>query len=153
MQRPNLHATAIVTGSQGILIFGPSGAGKSSLAFQLIDSARAQGRFACFVSDDRVWLSVHNNKLIAEAPETIKGLAEVHFYGPTPVFHQSRAVIDRVVVLADATSAPRYREDTKEIIEGIALPALTLPTRNAAGGARAIMAWLNEPFASTMLSS
>lgn len=142
MQRSNLHATAVVLGSQGILIFGPSGAGKTSLAFHLIDSAQAQGRFASFVSDDRVWLSIHNNKLIAEAPETIKGLAEVYFYGPAPIAHQAKAVIDGVIVLVDPASAPRYHEDTKEIIEGIALPRLTLPMRDSAGSTRAISAWL-----------
>lgn len=144
MEPVNLHATALVAGGAGLLIRGPSGAGKSRLALALIDLCRARGRFAALVADDRVWLSAHGGRLVAAAPQPIAGLVEIRGYGPAPLAHEKRAVIDRLVVLVEPEDAPRHREDATGTVAGLglALPRLDLAARDAEGAARAVLAWL-----------
>jgi len=142
--RVNLHATALVAGASGVLVFGPSGAGKSSLALATVDLARLRGRFAALVADDRVWVSPVAGRLVAEAPAAIAGLVEIRGCGPVPSPHEPRAVIDRVVRLVDAAEAPRVADEAAtETILGISLPRLDLAARESAGGARALLAWLD----------
>lgn len=76
-----IHATCIVIGTKAILLRGPSGVGKTSLAIELVQRAQHLGIFAAFISDDRVFLSEANGSLIAAAPTTIQGLAELRGYG------------------------------------------------------------------------
>lgn len=142
MDRINLHATALVLGARGLLIFGASGAGKSSLALSLLDLYAARGTFACLVSDDRVWLCTCGGRLVAEAPEAIAGLAEIRGFGPAPIGHEPRAVVDRAVALVDPASASRHRDDACEILLGVSVPRLDLPAGEGAAAARAIAAWL-----------
>lgn len=142
MRRRNLHATAMVLGGRGLLLFGPSGAGKSSLALHLLDLCGGRRVFACLVADDRVWVSARNGRLVAEAPEAIAGLVEVRGFGPAPFRHEGRAVIDGAVRLVDPASAPRHREDAADTILGIRLPRLDLRAGDEAGAARAVVAWL-----------
>ena len=78
---PNIHATAIVIGTTGILFVGPSGAGKSSAALQCIYEARMRGLSAALVSDDQVLVSEEDGRLIARAPASIAGLIEVRGAG------------------------------------------------------------------------
>lgn len=42
----NVHGTAIVLGTTGLLITGPSGSGKSALALSCLSEVRHRGRFA-----------------------------------------------------------------------------------------------------------
>lgn len=143
--RVNLHATALVAGATGVLVFGRSGAGKSSLALAAIDLARAGGRFAALVADDRVWVSAVAGRLVAEAPAAIAGLVEIRGCGPVPCPCEPRAVIDRAVRLVDAAGAPRVADEAAtETILGLALPRLDLAECRSAGGARALLAWLDR---------
>lgn len=144
MDRINLHATAMVLGARGLLIFGASGAGKSSLALHLLDLCAARGTFACLVSDDRVWLSACNGRLVAEAPEAIEGLVEIRGFGPAPIRHEPRAVADCVVRLVDPATAPRHREEASEILLDVPVPRLDLPSGEGAAAARAVFAWLTS---------
>ncbi|MCO5155404.1 MAG: HPr kinase/phosphatase C-terminal domain-containing protein [Aquamicrobium sp.] len=144
--RVNLHATAIVAGGSGVLIFGRSGAGKSSLALAVIERARLAGRFAALVADDRVWLSAVSGRLVAEVPAAIAGLVEIRGCGPVPSPCEPRAVVDRVVRLVEATDAPRVADEAAtEAILGVSLPRLDLSEGESAGGARALLAWLDRP--------
>jgi len=144
--RVNLHATALVAGAAGVLVFGPSGAGKTALALAAIAMERARGRFAMLVADDRVWLSVAAGRLVAEVPEPIAGLAEIRGLGPVPVAAERQAVIDRVVRLVPRAQAPRLAGDGAfdEPLPGIRLPRLDLPEHEIEGGARALCAWLER---------
>ena len=142
--RVNLHATALVAGASGVLVFGPSGAGKSSLALAAIDLAHHHGRFAALVADDRVWVSLAGGRLVAAVPAVLAGLVEVRGCGPVATRHEPRAVIDRVVRLVEAAEAPRVADEAAtETILGISLPRLDLAARESAGGARALLAWLD----------
>lgn len=145
MQRINLHATALVLGSRGVLVFGPSGAGKSSLALHLIALFQARGAFARLVADDRTWVSVHGGRLVAGVPDTIAGLVEIRGFGPAPLACEPRAVIDRVVALVEPNRAPRHREDARETVMGVPLPRLDVAAGDEASAARAVAAWLAPP--------
>ncbi|MBL0374185.1 HPr kinase/phosphatase C-terminal domain-containing protein [Rhizobium sp. KVB221] len=77
----NVHATALVAGTTGLILLGPSGIGKSSMALRLIAAARRAGHFATLVSDDQVILESSNDRIIASAPATIRGLIELRGSG------------------------------------------------------------------------
>lgn len=142
----HLHATALLLGGSGVLIQGPSGSGKSTLALALVLRSTLAGRFARIVADDQLALQARNGRLVASAPKAISGLVEVHGLRPSPVRHEPQAVIDLVVRLVEAKTAPRYQEDGQVILEGCPLPALDLPPRNVEAAATAIHAWLGfEP--------
>ena len=70
-----VHASAVQSGTTGILIRGPSASGKSRLAFDLILAGRA-GKIPAtiLIGDDRVLLETNAGHLIAKAPDTIGGL-------------------------------------------------------------------------------
>ncbi len=72
----SVHANCVVVGEAGVLIRGPSGAGKSSLSAALIERAQAAGLFARLVADDRTRLSLAGGRVVAEAPDILKGLIE-----------------------------------------------------------------------------
>jgi serine kinase of HPr protein (carbohydrate metabolism regulator) len=70
-----LHATSVAIGGRVVLLCGPSGAGKSDLALRLID------RGAVLVSDDYSLIKRVDGRLIATAPDTIRGKMEVRGLG------------------------------------------------------------------------
>ena len=70
-----IHASCVSYDGMGVLITGDSGTGKSSLAAGLMSHG------ALLVSDDQVVLSVRQDRLIARAPETIKGKMELYGLG------------------------------------------------------------------------
>lgn len=70
-----LHASAVAVQEQAVLITGRSGSGKSALALQLL----AMG--ARLVSDDRVVLRREGDRVVATAPDTIRGLIEARGVG------------------------------------------------------------------------
>lgn len=141
----NIHATALVLGDRGLLVTGPSGSGKTTLALALLRAYAASGRFAAMVADDRVLVQAGGRRLIARCPETIAGLAEVYGVGPRPVNVVNCAVIDLCLRLAAA--APRFQEPSREVIEGVAVPALDLTARNVEAAGLAVASWLKTaPF-------
>ena len=144
-QQANVHAGVVLLGDRGVLISGRSGVGKSTLALALIDAVRAQGRFAALVADDRVLLRSCRGRVLATAPAPIAGLIELYGLGPVTLAHEPRAVVDLVVRLVDADSAPRYQEQASGDLLGIRLPHLDLTKRNAVSAAAAIMARLALP--------
>ncbi|WP_295811528.1 HPr kinase/phosphorylase [uncultured Nitratireductor sp.] len=141
----NRHATAIVVAGKGILLEGASGCGKTMLAFEALAFFRAAGVFASFVSDDQVFLSARNGRLIVRTPEPIAGLAEARGLGPARLEHVPAAVIDLAVRLVDEGKAPRFSEGTQIIHEGIAIPCVELPQRQARRAVHAIAATLQLP--------
>ncbi|WP_367716908.1 HPr kinase/phosphorylase [Nitratireductor sp. GISD-1A_MAKvit] len=141
----NRHATAIVVAGHGILIEGASGSGKTMLAFEALAFFRAAGIFACFVSDDQVYLSARNGRLLVRTPEPIAGLAEARGLGPARLDHMPAAVIDLAIRLVDEDQAPRFREEAEIVHEGIAIPCMVLPQRQARRAVHALAAILQLP--------
>ena len=71
----NLHASCVASDGHAVLISGPSGSGKSDLALRLLD------RGFTLVSDDRTIVRKDGSRLIASAPDTIKGKLEIRGVG------------------------------------------------------------------------
>lgn len=141
-QSVNVHGTALVVGCAGILVSGPSGAGKTTLALHLVATARSHGVHAALVSDDRTLLRRAGTRIVAEAPTSIAGLAEIHFLGPLAVDSVASALIDLSVELADDGSASRYQDPREKDCLGVALPSLVLPARGGFRSVLAIAGWL-----------
>lgn len=125
----NVHGTAIVIGTTGLLFTGPSGAGKSMAALHCITEARARGLFSALVSDDQILVSVEGGRLIARAPASIAGLAELRGAGIVSAGTIEAAVLHRAI----RPIAPPFAErlapegETVEVLPGHALPLTRLP--------------------------
>ena len=75
MDRPlNVHGTGLLLGETGVLLRGPSGAGKSVLALSLLDRFEGRGQAAFLVSDDRVDILRHGQKIEMAAPARFPSL-------------------------------------------------------------------------------
>jgi len=116
-----LHASVVVLAGRAALIRGASGTGKSGLALQLI----ALG--AVLVTDDRARVWREQNRLLADAPDTIRGRIEargtgiLHLpaAGPSPV----ACVIDM-----DRNADMRLPPLARTRVMGLALPVFAKTT-------------------------
>jgi len=125
----NIHATAIVVGTTGFLFVGPSGIGKSALAFACMHEARALGRFAALIADDRVLVSRFGEHLLARCPPPIAGLIELRHGGIAKVEHLPSALMHVAISPVDGATAERLPPDGEQFsaAHGIALPLVRLP--------------------------
>lgn len=125
----NLHATAVVLGTQGFLFVGPSGAGKTMLALSCLAAARNSGLFAALVSDDQVMISVRNGRIIARRPASIAGLAEVRGTGIVAMETIPAAVIDFAILPVKPPFEPRLPPENERfsLPSGDFLPLHRLP--------------------------
>ena len=125
----NVHGTAIVIGTTGLLFVGPSGAGKSAVALHCVEEARARGVFSAIVSDDQVLVCEAGGRLVARAPAAIAGLAEIRGAGIVPVPTVEAAVLHRAVRPLDPPFAERLPPDpeTIEVLPSRHLPLTRLP--------------------------
>ncbi len=123
-----VHASCVLVGEDAVLVCGAPGAGKSSLCLAVVSEARAAGRFARLVSDDRVRVDPQGGRLIARAVPAIAGLVETRGIGVHRVPHEPAAPIRLVVDLIDGEPArmPEPAEATTTLC-GISLPRLQLP--------------------------
>lgn len=136
----NLHASTIVLGDRGVLIRGASGAGKTHLALTLVTRWIQSGSFARLVCDDQTFAISRHGRLVARAPLTIAGLAEVSSLGVVAVPHEPATVLDLVVELVEAPLAEAFEPSATTSIEGVELLLLRLPARNVEAASAAIMA-------------
>ncbi|WP_420143905.1 HPr kinase/phosphorylase [Sphingobium sp.] len=90
-----LHATSVAISGRAVLLCGPSGAGKSDLALRLID------RGATLVSDDYTLVKRIDGRLLATAPDTIRGKMEVRGIGVVPMDCVADAPVALLVDLFD----------------------------------------------------
>jgi len=128
VSRFNIHATAIVIGKTGLLFMGPSGWGKSMLAFTCITEAQRIGISAKLVADDQVFISRHENEVIAECPDSIGGMIELRGTGIVSMPHQGRAPMQYAIIPGNASGPDRLPPDGEriELGNGIKLPAIRL---------------------------
>lgn len=125
-----VHASAVQSGTTGILIRGPSGSGKSQLAFDLILAGRAGAISTThLISDDRVQLEADAGRLIARAPETIGGLIEIRGLGIRRCDFIPQGPIGLIVDLAagDAARLPEAKSLSIELF-GIKIPRIPVGT-------------------------
>ncbi len=125
----NVHATAVVLGSQGFLFVGPSGSGKTTLALSCLTAARNAGLFAALVSDDQVLISVRNGCVIAGRPASIAGLAEIRGAGIVTIETIPAAVIDCAILPVKSPFEPRLPPENERfsLPSGDFLPLHRLP--------------------------
>ena len=128
-----VHASCVALGGRAVLILGPSGSGKSALALSLM----AFG--ARLVSDDRVALRRDGPRLIATAPEAIRGLIEARGVGLLRAEAEAEAVVALAVDLARIETArlPQRRE-----IDLLGHPVVLLPKVEALHFPAAILQYL-----------
>ena len=138
----NIHATALVCGDTGLLLRGPSGSGKSALALGLIDRLRHAGQFAALVADDRVLVGTDGGRLLARAPDPIRGLAELRGYGIVSVPTVSRAVVD---IVADLDDGERMPDPATVELAGVTCRLLRLPAGEVEAAMRIVVAALGRP--------
>lgn len=124
----NVHATAIVVGTRGILFLGESGSGKSSAAFACLAEARSRGDFAALVADDQVHLEALNGVVVATAPPAIAGRIEIRGGGIATVPHLFSAVLHLAVRLGGHRGAERLPPEHERYpaADGLDLPMIRL---------------------------
>lgn len=117
-----IHAGAVAIGGAGLLILGPSGAGKSALALALM----AWG--AVLVADDRTRLWRAGERVMADAPEAIRGRIEARGVGILQAEAAGPVALSLVVDLGrteDQRLPPLRRSD----VLGVSLPLVLGPMR------------------------
>ena len=129
----NLHASTVALDGRAVLILGPSGAGKSDLALRMLD------RGFKLVSDDRTIVRKDGERLIASAPETIKGKLEVRGLGIVDIDHQTDLPIALAVELR--SDMERLPDDGRErTILGIAIPLINVDALTASAPSKVALA-------------
>jgi serine kinase of HPr protein (carbohydrate metabolism regulator) len=129
-----VHATGVVVGEAGVLIFGPSGAGKSALALALMARARDSGLFAALVGDDRVWLSARSGRLVVAGAAHMAGRIERRGAGIIAAEWEPAAVVRLAVQLSGPDAACRRFPDLRKyyLLGGVETPRLEVDGRAAA---------------------
>ncbi|MGE7370487.1 HPr kinase/phosphorylase [Neorhizobium sp. NPDC001467] len=140
----NLHATAIVIGTGGVLFLGPSGAGKSSLAFSCMAAAGQAQVFTALIADDQVFVEDISGHVVAKRPSSIAGLIEIRHSGIARVDSIDAAVIHLAVLIVDRAHADRL--PTAEAVWRLPI-GLDLPLLHMAADAPAPFSILMERLA------
>jgi serine kinase of HPr protein (carbohydrate metabolism regulator) len=123
-----VHASSVLVGRSAVLIRGPSGSGKSRLALALLDAGHTGLLpLARLVADDRVHLIPAHGRLLAAAPDSIRGQIEVRALGIRDVECEPLALVGLVVDLAaaDAGRLPEEKARKTEIL-GVILSRLPI---------------------------
>ena len=129
----NLHASSVATEGRAVLIAGPSGSGKSDLALRLLD------RGFTLVSDDRTIVRKEGARLIASAPETIKGKLEIRGVGIVDV--ESVQNIPLALVVELTSDIQRLPDDSRErLILGVGVPLISVDAMTASAASKVAIA-------------
>jgi len=129
----NLHASSVALDGRAVLLTGPSGCGKSDLALRLID------RGFVLVSDDRTIIRRQGGKLVATAPDTIKGKLEIRGIGIVEMQAVESAPVALVVELTDQLQ--RLPDDSRErTIIGVAVPLVSVDAMTPSAAAKVAVA-------------
>lgn len=111
-----------------MLVLGPSGSGKSRLVADLLAAG------AWLVADDLVRLARRDGRLIAAAAAPA-GLIELRGGGIFRVATMNGVLIDLCVQLEEPQAQARLPERRAMTVEGVEVPALTLPAGQATAAA------------------
>lgn len=124
----NIHGTAIVIGTTGLLFVGPSGSGKSTMAHAFLAAADREGFLARLVADDQVFLSSRNGRIIAGRPKTIAGLLELRGSGIVSIASVPHALLHCAVRPVGAGEMERLpaEGETEDLGDGLFLPLLKI---------------------------
>lgn len=114
------HVTCVAMDGLGVLLRGVSGSGKSDLALRLIDEG------ARLVSDDYTRIENDGGKLVAMAPDTIKGLIEVRGIGVVRMDSIAKVNLALLIDLVDAEQIDRLPDKASEEIMGVELPRIAI---------------------------
>jgi serine kinase of HPr protein (carbohydrate metabolism regulator) len=129
----NLHASSVAVDGRAVLISGPSGSGKSDLTLRLLD------RGFTLVSDDRTIVRKEGSKLIASAPETIKGKLEIRGVGIVDMDTVSDVPVALVVELT--SDIQRLPDDARErLILGAGIPLISVDAMTASAPPKVVLA-------------
>ena len=129
----NLHASCVAVEGRAVLIGGPSGSGKSDLALRLID------RGFTLVSDDRTIIRRDGARLVASAPDTIKGKLEIRGLGIVDMASVSDVPLALVVELT--SDMARMPDDSRErMILGAAVPLISVDAMTASAASKVALA-------------
>lgn len=125
----NVHGTAIVIGTTGLIVVGPSGCGKSATALHCLARARERGLFAALIADDQVLVSLAGGRPVARAPAPIAGLAEVRGAGIVTTASLPCTILARAILPVRPPFGERMAPEAErfEILPGHHLPATRLP--------------------------
>ncbi len=122
IETDNIHATCVAIDGDGILILGKSGAGKSDLALRLIENKQA-----ILVSDDRTDVRVLKGRIVATAPNLLKGLMEVRGVGIIKTEYLDKVDVKLVVnLVSDLKELDRMPEEKSYILNGTNVPMLNV---------------------------
>jgi serine kinase of HPr protein (carbohydrate metabolism regulator) len=128
-----LHATTVAKDGRAVVIAGRSGSGKSDLALRLLE------RGFVLVSDDQTMLRKAEDKLLASAPETIRGKLEVRGIGIVEVVSEDSAAVSLIVELSNEIK--RLPDDgDRRVILGIGVPLIRLDGLEASAPAKVALA-------------
>lgn len=125
-----VHGTCVALGRTAALLRGPPGSGKSDLALRFLFLARrgpAAHEQPTLVADDQVRLVRDGQRLLARAPDSIRGKIEVRGIGIVEVKSLAEADLVLVVDLAPAEAVERLPAwDATLRLLGVDLPLIRL---------------------------
>ena len=129
----NLHASTVALDGRAVVIVGPSGSGKSDLALRLLD------RGFVLVSDDRTIVRNADGRVIAAAPDTIRGKLEIRGVGIVDMPSVDDMPVALVVELtSDITRLP---DDSRvRNIMGIGIPLISVDAMTASAPSKVAVA-------------
>ena len=143
-----LHGTCVSVGGHGVLILGVPGAGKCDLALRLIDQPGlgllARPMRSALVADDQVVITRQKDRLVASAPQLLKGKLEIRGLGIVGVKPIARVDLALVARLGPRTSIARMPDTAAFEILGISLPVVDIDATadSAAARLRSAVNWL-----------
>ncbi len=125
-----IHATCVDIEGSGVLIRGEPGSGKSDLALRLIDEG------ARLVSDDYTNVEISGKRLVASAPDQIKGLMEIRGVGVVQMGCVKKVDLSLLVDLVEIGLVERLPEESDEEILGAAIRRISLFSFEASATAK-----------------
>ena len=128
----------------GVLLEGPAGSGKTSLSLGLLEHALLRGIEGNLVSDDQAFLSNKSGKLIAEAPEALRGKVEIRGLGLIDINYRPSTQVHLVAKLVEAGQVERMPEPQSACLLNVELPLILLPRCHELMARRIVFGWIDS---------